>query len=93
MQCWTGEDKELLGKAQVKHDAIQDLIEKIEDMSADDPSFDATVTVLAEQAGRLMKQEEERALPATAPLTPRPFRHRRADGIAQDRARHRADRP
>jgi hypothetical protein len=57
------EDKELLAKAHVKHDAIQDLIEKIEDMSADDPSFDATVTVLAEQAGRLMKQEEEELFP------------------------------
>jgi len=57
------EDKELLGKGQVKHDGIQDLIEKIEDTPADDPSFDATVTVLAEQAGRLMKQEEEELFP------------------------------
>ena len=56
-------DKELLGKGQVKHDGIQDLIEKIEDTPADDPSFDATVTVLAEQAGRLMKQEEEELFP------------------------------
>ena len=59
----TGEDRELLGKAQVKHDGIQDLIEKIEDTSADDASFDATVTVLAEQASRLMKQEEEQLFP------------------------------
>lgn len=58
-----GEDKELLGEAQVKHDGIQDLIERIEDTPADDPSFDATVTVLAEQAGRLMKQEEEELFP------------------------------
>jgi Hemerythrin HHE cation binding domain len=57
------DDKELLGKLQVKHDGIQDLIEKIEDTPADDPSFDATVTVLAEQAGRLMKQEEEELFP------------------------------
>ena len=63
MRCWTGEDKELLGKSQVKHDGIQDLIEKIENTSADDPSFDATVAVLAEQAGRLMKQEEEQLFP------------------------------
>ena len=58
-----GEDKELLGKAQVKHDGIQDLIEKIENTPADDPSFDASVTVLAEQACRLMKQEEEELFP------------------------------
>lgn len=58
-----GEDQELLGKAQVEHDGIQDLIEKVENTSADDASFDATVTVLAEQAGRLMKQEEEELFP------------------------------
>ena len=58
-----GEDKELLGKAQVKHDGLQALIEKVEDTSADDPSFDATVTVLAEQASRLMKQEEQQLFP------------------------------
>lgn len=59
----TGEDKELLGKAQVKHDAIQDLIEKVVNTPAADPSFDATVTVLAEQASLLMKQEEEELFP------------------------------
>jgi hemerythrin HHE cation binding domain-containing protein len=59
----TGADRELLGKAQVKHDSIQALIEKVEDTAADDPSFDATVTVLAEQASRLMKQEEEQLFP------------------------------
>ena len=59
----TGADRELLGKAQVKHDSIQGLIEKVEDTAADDPSFDATVTVLAEQASRLMKQEEEQLFP------------------------------
>ncbi len=58
-----GEDKELLGEARVKHDGMQDLIEKAESTPADDPSFDATVTVLAEQAGRLMKQEEEELFP------------------------------
>lgn len=57
------EEKVLLGASQVKHDGIQDLIEKIEKTPAIDPSFDATVTVLAEQAGRLMKQEEEELFP------------------------------
>jgi hypothetical protein len=58
-----GEDRELLGKAQVEHDSIQGLIEKTANTAADDPSFDATVTVLAEQASRLMKQEEEQLFP------------------------------
>lgn len=57
------EDKELLSEAQVKHDGIQDLIEKTENTPASDPSFDATVTVLAERAGQLMKQEEEELFP------------------------------
>ena len=61
-----GEDKELLAKAQVKHDGIQDLIEKAENTPADDPSFDATVTVLAEHARRLMRQEEEELFPRRA---------------------------
>lgn len=65
------DDKELVAKAQVKHDGIQDLVEKVENTPADDPSFDATVTVLAEQASRLMKQEE-------AELFPR-LRHSRLD--------------
>jgi hypothetical protein len=59
----TGEDKDLLAKAQVKHDGIQDLIGKVVNTPAADPSFDATVTVLAEQASRLMKQEEEELFP------------------------------
>lgn len=58
-----GEDKELLRKAAVKDDGIQDLIEKIEGTPADDPSFDSTVTVLHEQAGQLMKQEEDELFP------------------------------
>lgn len=59
----TGEDEEMLGEAQVKHDGIQDLIEKVENTPADDPSFDATVAVLGEQANRLMKLEEEQLFP------------------------------
>ena len=59
----TGEDKELLRQAAVKDDGIHDLVEKIEGMRADDPSFDSTVTVLHEQARRLMKQEEDELFP------------------------------
>jgi len=58
-----GDDRELLGKAQVEHDGIQALIEKVENTAADDPSFDATMTVLAEQAGRLAKREEQELFP------------------------------
>ncbi|MBY0324706.1 MAG: hypothetical protein K2X72_38755 [Reyranella sp.] len=58
-----GEDRALLGKAQVTHDGIQDLVEKVENTPADDPSFDATMAVLAEQAERLMKNEEEALFP------------------------------
>ena len=57
------EDKELLGKALVMHDAIGDLIDKVENTPADEPSFDALVLVLAEQCRRLMKQEEEKLFP------------------------------
>jgi hypothetical protein len=58
-----GEDKELLGEARVKHEGIQGLIDKVENTPADDASFDATVAVLAEQAGNLMKEEEEELFP------------------------------
>ncbi len=58
-----GEDKELLGKAQVEHDGIRRLILKIENTPAEDPSFDSTVTVLAEHAGRLMNKEEDGLFP------------------------------
>ena len=59
----TGDDKELLGKAQVKHDGIQDLIDKVVNTPADAPSFDATMTVLGDQACRLMKAEEDEIFP------------------------------
>jgi hypothetical protein len=58
-----GEDRELLGKARVEHDAIHRLIDKVEDMSSEHPSFDPTVMVLAEHANRLMKQEEDELFP------------------------------
>ncbi len=57
------EDKELLGKARVEQEGIHDLIAKVENTSSADPSFDATVMVLAEHAGRLMKKEEEQLFP------------------------------
>jgi hemerythrin HHE cation binding domain-containing protein len=58
-----GEDKALLSRACVRHDGIQELIDKVEDTPADDPTFDALVSVLGEEASRLMKQEEEELFP------------------------------
>jgi hypothetical protein len=57
------DDKALLGKARVRHDGIHELIEKVESTAADDPTFDALVAVLGEEACRLMKQEEEELFP------------------------------
>lgn len=56
-------DKELLGKARVEHDGLRRLIASIENMPADHPEFDSTVMVLAEQAGRHMKKEEDEIFP------------------------------
>lgn len=66
-----GEDRELLGKAALEHDALRRLISKVQDTPADDPGFDLAVGLLAEQASRLMRNEE-------AELFPR-LRHSRLD--------------
>ena len=58
-----GEDRELLGKAQVEQGSMRRLIINIENTPADDPSFDSAVLVLAEHAGRLMKKEEDELFP------------------------------
>ena len=58
-----GEDKALLGKARVRHGGIQELIDKVENTPADDPTFDSLVAVLGEETSRLMKQEEEELFP------------------------------
>jgi hemerythrin-like domain-containing protein len=58
-----GDDKELLGKARVEHDGIRHLIGKIENTPSDHPTFDSTVMVLAEQAVRHMKKEEDEIFP------------------------------
>jgi len=60
LQC---DDKELLAKARVEHDGLRHLIAKIENMPSDNPTFDSTVMVLAEQAARHMKKEEEEIFP------------------------------
>jgi hypothetical protein len=58
-----GESREWLGKARVEQDGIRRLIAGIENMSSEHPSFDSTVMVLAEQATRLMKKEEDELFP------------------------------
>lgn len=58
-----GADKELVGKARVEHDGLRHLMAGIESMSSDDPTFDSTVKVLAEQAARHMKREEDEIFP------------------------------
>ena len=58
-----GEDKTLLGQARVRHQAIHELIDKVENTAADDATFDALVAVLEDEASRLMKQEEEELFP------------------------------
>jgi len=58
-----GEDKALLGKARVEHEGIDRLVDKIRNTPADEPSFDSTVAVLGEQAGRVIKKEEETLFP------------------------------
>ena len=58
-----GEDLEVLRKARVQHEGIQELVGKVENTVADDPTFDSKVAVLGEQVGRLMKREEEELFP------------------------------
>ena len=58
-----GGDREQLGKARVEEGGLRDLIATIENMSSDNPAFDATVMVLAEQAARHMKKEEDEVFP------------------------------
>jgi hypothetical protein len=58
-----GKDKEALHQARVGHDSVADLIDTIESTPAGDPSFDPAVKALAEQAGRVMKQEEDELFP------------------------------
>ncbi len=57
------DDAELLDKARIELDGLRHLIARIENMPSDRPTFDAAVMVLAEQAGRHMKKEEEEIFP------------------------------
>ena len=58
-----GDDRELLGKARIEQDGLRRLVARIENMSSDHPTFNSTVMVLAEQAARHMKKEEDEIFP------------------------------
>jgi hypothetical protein len=58
-----GDDRELLGKVRIELDGVERLVAGIENMSSDHPTFDSTVMVLAEQAARHMKKEEDEIFP------------------------------
>lgn len=55
-----GEDRSLLDKAAVIRQGLHDLVARIRATPAADPSSDALVLVLAEHAGKALRQEEER---------------------------------
>lgn len=57
------DDRDLPRKARVELDGLRHLIAKIENTPSDHRSFDATVLVLAEQAERHMKKEEDEIFP------------------------------
>jgi len=58
-----GDDKESPGQGADRTGRLRRLIAKIENMSSDHPTFDSTVMVLAEQAARHMKKEEDEIFP------------------------------
>jgi hemerythrin-like domain-containing protein len=58
------EDEDLLNEAAVEHETAKMLIEQLENMSADDPNFYATFTVLGEYVNHHIKEEEGELFPA-----------------------------
>src|SRR5690349_1353044 len=59
-------EEELLNEAAVEHETAKMLIEQIENMSADDPNYHATFTVLGEYVQHHIKEEEGELFPAAA---------------------------
>jgi hemerythrin superfamily protein len=58
------EDEDLLNEAAVEHETAKMLIEQLENMSADDPNYYATFTVLGEYVMHHVKEEEGEMFPA-----------------------------
>jgi hemerythrin superfamily protein len=59
-----GVDDALLDEAEVEHDTAKDLIAQLQTMDADDPLFDAKVTVLGEYIDHHVKEEQDEMFPA-----------------------------
>ena len=57
------EDEDLLNEAAVEHETAKMLIEQLENMSADDPNYYATFTVLGEYVNHHVKEEEGEMFP------------------------------
>jgi iron-sulfur cluster repair protein YtfE (RIC family) len=58
------EDEDMLNEAAVEHETAKMLIEQLENMSADDPNYAATFTVLGEYVMHHVKEEEGEMFPA-----------------------------
>ncbi|MFC7298264.1 hemerythrin domain-containing protein [Herminiimonas aquatilis] len=56
-------DDDLLNEAEVEHATAKDLIAQIEQMSGDDPMYDAKVKVLSEYIDHHVKEEEDEMFP------------------------------
>jgi hypothetical protein len=57
------EDEDLLNEAAVEHETAKMLIEQLDNMSADDPNYYATFTVLGEYVMHHVKEEEDEMFP------------------------------
>lgn len=53
-----------IDEAEVEHEGVENLIQKLNDLDADDDQFDATVQVLGEQVEHHVNEEEEELFPA-----------------------------
>lgn len=56
-------DEDLLNEAEVEHDSAKELIAQIQFMEADNPMYDAKVTVLGEYINHHVTEEEEEMFP------------------------------
>lgn len=52
-----------IDEAEVEHEGVETLIQKLNDMDADDEQFDATVKVLGEQVQHHVEEEENELFP------------------------------
>jgi hemerythrin superfamily protein len=57
------EDEDILNEASVEHETAKMLIEQLENMSADDPNYYATFTVLGEYVRHHIKEEQGEMFP------------------------------